>query len=78
MKNINFQILEIDTSLPLSVKFISETVKDTESVDKLPKALNTIHWGGGEKHQIKLGEKLEARWSEPVLLTCHFVLRKLP
>ena len=46
MKNINFQILEIDTSLPLSVKFISETVKHTESVDKLPKALNTIHWGG--------------------------------
>ena len=41
MKNKNFQILEIGTFQPLSVKFISEMVKDGGKLSKYYRRLST-------------------------------------
>jgi len=54
VKNKKFQILEIDTFLPLSIKFISEMVKGRKII--LLKALNTIH-STTTKNTTNLDEK---------------------
>jgi hypothetical protein len=64
---IKFQILEIDTFRPLSVKLFTEKVKDIGDPSTLSKTLNTIHstnknWQWRPcfcPSEIKLGKAIE-------------------
>ena len=56
MKNKNFQILENGISLPLSVKFISETEKIQEIRQHITERFQ--HSPFDEKRHIKIGWKI--------------------